>query len=504
MIHPIRFFLWFLVLSLVLGCSSSQKSTDPIRVIKIFHTNDIHSHYMPSRNGRGGLAYLATTLKVIREGDPDAILIDVGDMYKKGSQPAQLSNDETMAEIVSKLPAFNFRVVGNNEVKIGLDNLFSWAKKYEPAPLISANLVDKDGKRPFDPYVVVRRLGVKIGFIGLTHSFEIEAKDQSKGVGAPFRILQAEEVLPKLIKELRPQVDILVLAAHLDHSLNDRLASKFPELDLVLGGHSHILSPEQKLTGKGLVVEAGEYGRQIGVVHLDYDVNKKTVVQSEFSHWAVGPVLNQLADVEIAQLIESHYNKWAPEARKPIAEAMGQLSLINSQNPKEGTLHNWVADIIRKSAKTDFSFINRQMLREEIQKGTVDKENLLMALPYPGELVDVTMKRAQFEAMFDRALQREWAKTTMIGFGVSPGSIRMTGLKQNPRISVFLSGNRDPIKIAMPHYVATHCEEFFEISDCPFPRWRVGPDIRELILNHLKLQPKISPPGLGRVRELND
>jgi 2',3'-cyclic-nucleotide 2'-phosphodiesterase (5'-nucleotidase family) len=497
--NNLKAFWLLLLLTSITSCSITPKK-ETLQVLKIYHTNDVHAHYMPNAVGRGGLAYLTNALSVAQSQDKEALLVDVGDFYKKGSLPAQNTNDQAMADLWAWLPQYDVRVVGNNEVKAGLDQLFMWAKKYERAPLISANLVDKNGKTAFEPYIIFKKAGLNIGIIGITHSFEIDSGSQSKNSNAPYKILDPEPVISKLVTELRPKVDVLILASHTDIIKNKKFAIKFPQIDLVLSGHSHVLTPEGLHKEKPVVVEAGQYGLQIGVELLTFNTEKRQVVQIDSSHWPVGPQTNQKPNIELQKKIDEQYAKLAPDAHEVLAEADQTLTAIDDQNPKEGLLLNWMADLEAKELRADFAFVNRQMIREEIQKGKITREFLLMSMPYPGEMAWAIFNRARFEAAFDRALQREWEKSKNIAFGVSKGSIQISGTRNQERINVFLPSGEGKIKVAMPFYIFTHCEEFFEKRDCPLPKPSMGPEMRMYVLDLMKREKKVKAPAAGRVR----
>ncbi|MCI5143642.1 MAG: bifunctional metallophosphatase/5'-nucleotidase, partial [Candidatus Electrothrix sp. ATG1] len=47
------------------------------------------------------------------------------------------------------------------------------------------------------------------------------------------------DIAEQKVAELRPEVDILIALTHLNMEDDIRLANKFPEIDLILGGHEH-------------------------------------------------------------------------------------------------------------------------------------------------------------------------------------------------------------------------------------------------------------------------
>ena len=47
------------------------------------------------------------------------------------------------------------------------------------------------------------------------------------------------------------------------------MATRFPELDLIIGGHTHAVLPEGERTAETLIVQAGWWGRYLGTVSVE-------------------------------------------------------------------------------------------------------------------------------------------------------------------------------------------------------------------------------------------
>jgi 2',3'-cyclic-nucleotide 2'-phosphodiesterase (5'-nucleotidase family) len=69
-----------------------------------------------------------------------------------------------------------------------------------------------------------------------------------------------------LSAELRGSADLIVLLSHCGEEVDHRLA-ELPEVDLVLGGHSHRHLVTQR-TGEALVVHPGHRGSHVAVTDL--------------------------------------------------------------------------------------------------------------------------------------------------------------------------------------------------------------------------------------------
>lgn len=68
------------------------------------------------------------------------------------------------------------------------------------------------------------------------------------------------ELLPLLINHLQPQVDILVLMSHLGINADRAIAAEFPQLDVILGSHTHHLFETGEIVNGVQLAAAGKFG----------------------------------------------------------------------------------------------------------------------------------------------------------------------------------------------------------------------------------------------------
>lgn len=316
--------------------------------VTLIHTGDFHGHLIPRANVRsdsvgrsteGGLARIYTKIQELRAEDPSALLIHTGDTIQGG---AEVLYTEGKA-IIDLLNHFNITAFapGNWEFVYGkqrFEELFgkdsthadraNWKTLaanvfYSPAGLPSGrNCPDRNGSRPTHANQTLSLGDVRIGIIGLTTDrgpqvvgsgvtaglcFLRNGEDGSDANGS-FGGVDSE--LRRQSQELRPQVDVLVLASEMGLANNVRLAEKFPDLDVVLSSDMHeestdpvvINQPDGRRT---LVVEEGQDGTQIGRVKLE--VRKGKVVKSSFKSYRI------LDDIRENPMIAGMIN----EARKP-------------------------------------------------------------------------------------------------------------------------------------------------------------------------------------------
>ncbi len=244
--------------------------------LRILYTNDTHGHLLPFRQGThkkaGGIAQRATLIKKLGGKRPEVLVLDAGDVYSR-SDLFPLFRGRAEVEAMN-LAGYEAMCLGNGEFYNSLPEL---KKRIAEArfPILSANVRDKGGEYIAKPYVVYNLCGVRVGLFGLTAP-RIMFYPQVQGqimVEDPFLACR------RMVRFLRPRVDILIALTHLTVWMDEELARSFPELDVIVGGDSHTrLNPPLILPKRGgspsacglgiPIVQAGEYGLWLGKLDL--------------------------------------------------------------------------------------------------------------------------------------------------------------------------------------------------------------------------------------------
>jgi len=108
--------------------------------LTILHTNDMHSHIEPFREGRyqglGGMAARASAIQKIRETEAHVMLLDVGDVFQ-GTPYFNVFGGELELKLMSEM-GYDATTVGNHEFDNGLDGL-DHAMQFAKFPYLNAN-----------------------------------------------------------------------------------------------------------------------------------------------------------------------------------------------------------------------------------------------------------------------------------------------------------------------------------------------------------------------------
>ena len=157
--------------------------------------------------------------------------------------------------------------VGRMELALGLELALDAAKSAE-FPLLSANVVDSESKKPiFQPYATFERNGVRIGIIGLSE----DNANAARGVQEVVTVLPAVETARALVPQLRPEVDLLILLSHLGIEEDHAVAAAVPGIDIIVGGNTRKLMREPEREGDTLIIQQGYSGEWVGRLSVKFD-----------------------------------------------------------------------------------------------------------------------------------------------------------------------------------------------------------------------------------------
>jgi len=243
------------------SCASVRPAPADTRIV-IFHFNDVHGKI-------DNFAKVAAIVERERRQGGDVFLFCAGDNFTGNPIIDQYEPPgEPMLELLNRL-GVDLLSPGNHEFDIGLENLKKFAARTR-FPFVSANIQAGAGGFPhLTPYVVLKtKGGVRIAVFGL---IQIEA-----GNGLPsthpdkVKGLRFSEPLPKALemKKLRRGSHVLLALTHLGFDQDQKLAEQMPELDAIIGAHSHTrVDPAETVNGV-LVAQAGSDNRFLGRVEL--------------------------------------------------------------------------------------------------------------------------------------------------------------------------------------------------------------------------------------------
>jgi len=260
--------LLFAVLA-VLSCTREPR-------LVILHTNDIHSHLEPERDGEfggcGGSVERAAFVDSVRAamGEDKVLLLTAGD-FSQGTPYFSELGGRAEIEVMNAL-RYDCTTLGNHEFDNGVDALCERLAKLS-TPAVCANVDFGDcGLEDFvKPSVIIERGGMKIGIIGLLTDLRTSVKNET---ARALKFLDNAEVANAEAAELRAQgCDLVILLTHIGYEEDLALVPQIRGVDIVVGGHSHTRCDAfeyvRDAAGKKVpVISDGRWGREIGVIKV--------------------------------------------------------------------------------------------------------------------------------------------------------------------------------------------------------------------------------------------
>ena len=212
-------------------------------------------------NPAGGMTKEKTVVDQIRRRGQPMLYVQPGDLFPFDKRPAKM---KAIAEAAA-LMGWDALAIGDQEMVEGLGRFRELAGQYR-LPYLSANLRGPDGERLAPGYVIKEMAGIKVGIIAVLgdQSYLYFRNDYLKGLTIEPTLAAIRDAL----QELRGKVDYIILISHQDKYLDLEVARRFPEINLIVGGHDEVTPLTPILTAATLRVGVGPTGDYVGVVHL--------------------------------------------------------------------------------------------------------------------------------------------------------------------------------------------------------------------------------------------
>jgi 2',3'-cyclic-nucleotide 2'-phosphodiesterase (5'-nucleotidase family) len=219
----------------------------------IFHTSDLHNRLKPAA---------AEQIAALKGQNPGALLLDAGDAIAAGNLTFTPGGEpilRLMAEI-----GYDAMAMGNRESHPNRQIL---ARKLRDArfPVLAANLVPKWPPLPskVKPYAVFAG-PPRVAVIGLAPQITRPGSAWARVISFVFE--NPVRTVAGLAPQLKREADLVVCLSHSGFRIDRELAA-IPEVDLVLGGHSHRNFVEHE-EGRAMVVHPGRYGSHISQTEI--------------------------------------------------------------------------------------------------------------------------------------------------------------------------------------------------------------------------------------------
>ncbi|MCM3440023.1 bifunctional metallophosphatase/5'-nucleotidase [Metabacillus halosaccharovorans] len=342
-----------------------------LETVHLYHTNDLHSHF---ENWPSIVQFLKTKKAYHAEQQEQMILLDIGDHADRFHPITEATKGKANVHLLNHLQ-YDAVTIGNNEgITFSHDDL---DMLYEDAqfPVILSNLYTELGERPkwVVPYhILTLHNGTKIALLGVTVFYEKFYELLGWKVKDPF------QSLTETIHQVKDQVDIIVLMSHLGISDDEIIANEFPDIDVIIGGHTHHVLPEGKEINQTLIAGAGKYGCYIGHISLTIDTEEKKIMTHKASVYPMDH------EKEVCEETVQWLQQTSLASDQILSEVVGtsreNLSLDWFQ---DSTFPKLLVQAIKEWCDGEVAMVNSGIILEPLQKGPVTRKDLHRICPHP-------------------------------------------------------------------------------------------------------------------------
>lgn len=370
--------------------------------ITLLHTNDTHARVEEGKL-EIGFAKISTLVQQHKANNPNTLLLDAGDTFH-GTTFATLLKGESIAEVMNNV-GYHAMTAGNHDFNYGYKRLLE-IEDMLVFPLVSANVKYADGTRLFKPYIIKEVDGVKLGIFGLATP-ETTYKTHPKNVEGLLFTDPAVEA-KAMVAELKGKVDAIIAVSHLgiDESSTDtsiKVAKEAPGIDIIVDGHSHsTLVKGLQGANDTLIVSAGEYTKNLGVVELVFDANKKLI-----SKKAQLTTKQDTALIEPDPAILDVIQKVKKSQATVLAEVVGETAVKlegerDFVRAGETNLGNLITDAMIAVSGADVAITNGGGIRASINPGKITKNDIITVLPFGNYIVTKKISGADIKAALEK------------------------------------------------------------------------------------------------------
>jgi len=478
--------------------------------VTILHWNDFHGQNLPfqvkTKNRVtntdtiltvGGSATLSSYIKKYKSASPNVLLLNAGDDFQ-GSPISGITKGSSQIELMNILMP-DAMELGNHEFDYGRENVTEKMKSSK-FTVLAANLIDGKSKDNFaTPYTIKTISNVTIGIIGLMteelHSLSLP--DNVKNLD----VKKLTETVNAIVPELKKQhVDLIIALTHVGVEGDSMLALACPDIDIIVGGHTHTPLFKPKRVNGILITQAGSRGRWLGKIDLTVDMQKDTVIKSYAEL-----IECRTADIAPDSIIAAKVDSLEHLAAKELDEQIGELKSDWLRNSKgESNLGNWICDAMREYAKTDIAIQNSGGVRKELFAGAIKIRDLWEISPFGNMLVTFTVDGATLRSMMQYQLMIGDDFCQVSGMKVVYRNNNGERLLHNLKVNNALVVDSKKYSIVTNNYVAAQSKKYFNIVIPSTEIKQLNINDRDLLIEAVKKQKIINSVIEGRIKETEE
>ncbi|WP_026207609.1 bifunctional metallophosphatase/5'-nucleotidase [Butyricimonas synergistica] len=349
--------LFFLLL--LAGCKPTEKE------IVIISTNDIHGHI-------DQFPQLATFVERVKARHPNVILVDAGDRFT--GDPYVDYADERGKPIITIMDSLGYSVgtFGNHEFDYG-QRILRQRINEASFPIVCANINSSRAKLDtVPPYHTITVGELRLCFLGIVET----SKGTPDANPTHFDSITFDDFrqTASRYKYLKQECDALIGLTHLGIHSDSILATHMPELDVIIGGHTHTLLDKPKIVNNVMIGQTGATLTHAGITILKFSGKKLT----QRSYRSVP--IDTITVLHPATLALVRHFRDTPRFDTIVGTTSRPLTVE--------AIARLLTSAMRQAVLCDFAFYNRGGIRVSgIPAGDITLKTLLAIEPFSNHIV---------------------------------------------------------------------------------------------------------------------
>ncbi|MFD1485574.1 bifunctional metallophosphatase/5'-nucleotidase [Lacticaseibacillus baoqingensis] len=416
----------------------------------ILHTNDLHSHmdHWP----RIARWLQARRAAAIARGAA-VLVVDDGDAMDRVHPLTEATDGQFNIQQLNAV-GYDAVTIGNNEGVGNSHETLEHLYDHAAFPVALANLFEPDGRRPKWAQPVVKKVlpdGTRVAILGFTAPFFLTYKPNG------WQVKPVEAVLPDLLQAIAGSYDVLVVLSHLGLNADRYLAAHFPQINVIVGGHTHHLLAQGEVDEQTLLTAAGKHGQYVGEIRLQLDAAHRITASVAQTHAfeTLPAAPDDQAQIAAWQAKGIQMLQARPIAMLPHA--------FNIAYDGPSPLRDIGLAAVAEGGQTQAALVNAGLFLRDLPAGLVTQADLHALLPHAMHLMKITLRgtdlwRLVMEIEKNRHFLQHFHLVGMSFRGDIFGDMGLLGLTVTPKRQVLYANQPlDPDRLytitGLDHYL---------------------------------------------------
>lgn len=383
------------------------------QTLHMLATGDVRGYFFEEKvddKMTGGILERRFEIEKLQQkyGKDHLLLFDTGDAISPDYLSAA-SSGKIMMDYMSTME-YDAMVVGNHDFDFGTAILRSFKNIPDYPTLLGANIITNDSLPFLQPYKILDKAGLHVGVLGITDPLIRESIYEKNRKGLLF--MGVKWALHKYLKEVRSKSDIVIVLTHLSQEDNQKIASQFPDIDIIIGKSASV-SPDNFIsTGIGdsyktYIFSTARYARSLPYVQFNLTSTGKVDIQSIHKIEIDSKTIPVPAE-DAEQLRSKLEDSYVRHCKEEYGLEPG-TKIIKKGTVSKSNLQDYLLAMMLQKTESEIAFVNEAFFRfahtDSSQLGSVFTlreferifwiENNVVVETMTGEDVQKVMRRSE-------------------------------------------------------------------------------------------------------------